>query len=559
MSAIVGEHPASASEHTVPASIKQDVQAAQYLETLSTTAALGTSMLSIKRRAHFETTKRVIAAAVNERMAIGTLDTSTSRSLVLRAPNLEVITGDNDTWIKCDISAEAYVEKDGSRIVGFLRAEDLLQPVLTGSATSEAHEELDPTVLARIFCRWRPDLGQYDGGDKLLHKTCFSQPPLKPIGPDDIPELLSPELTFITVPRSDLKVAGPFEELIEPLLKSLGVPTKPEVPGHIIVPCFTRQLPSILPLYPQARRIQSVPDTCRAQISMRSVTFKPELDYPHHIKMSLFVQITSGLRLIKPTGAAFGPTILKMLPDLLPPDLNLWWFAEPASITGKQDNYVDAGQISCLVRRLPEQLADNPEEVLIPGAGIMQKPFNEDRSYMELLFGLDDLKKKQDWFRKYTVLLLSSILPPLVKHGLGFECHLQNVAVRVNATTKEVTGFAIRDFEGTRVHYPTFLRSGYNLDEIRPGSSNFSDDLSSSWNKVSHSLIQDHVGPILHVLGIESHGGWTIVREELERVLDPSGDPEGKALYDFLAAETMPIPGFMGMRMIGRYIEVSLQ
>ncbi|KAJ5281041.1 IucC family-domain-containing protein [Penicillium angulare] len=600
MSAIIGEPLASASENIVPASIAHDVKAAQCLDTLSTTAALGTSMLTIRRRAHFETSKRVIAAAVNERLAIGTLDTSAGHTLLLRAPNPEAITGDNDTWIKCGISADAYVEKDGSRLIGFLRAEDLLQPVLTGSTTSEAHEELDPTVLARIICRWRPDLVQSDGGEKLinelqnatnnqvkwleiattqprlnllsplpdweqsvvtghpthpLHKTCFSQAPLKPIVPDDIPELLSPELTFLSVPRSELKVTGAFEQLIEPLLKSVGVPTEPEQLDHVIVPCFTRQLPSIMPLYPQARRIKSVPDACRAQISMRSVSFKPHVAFPHHLKMSLYVQITSGLRNVKPSGAILGPTILKLLPNLLPPDLNLWWFPEPASVTGGQDDFLDASQITCLIRKLPEQLAENPDEVLIPGAGIMQKPWNEDQSYMEIVFGLDDLKKKQDWFRKYCVLLFSSILPPLVQYGLGFESHLQNVAIRVNVKTNEVTGFAIRDFEGTRIHYPTFLRSGYDLSELPPGSPNLADDLRSPWNKVHHSLIQDHVGPILHILGIESHGGWTIVREELERALNPSEDPEGKALYDFLAKETMPIPGFMGMRMIGRYIE----
>jgi hypothetical protein len=60
------------------------------------------------------------------------------------------------------------------------------------------------------------------------------------------------------------------------------------------------------------------------------------------------------------------------------------------------------------------------------------------------------------------------------------------------------------------------------------------------------------------MLGLESHGAWTIVREELEKVLDPSGDPDARALHEFFMEKTMPIPGFMGMRLIGRYIEVSL-
>jgi hypothetical protein len=216
--------------------------------------------------------------------------------------------------------------------------------------------------------------------------------------PDDIPGLLSPEITFLSVPKTDLRITGPFVELLEPLLKSLEITEEPEQPDHIIVPCFTRQLPSVMPLFPQARLLKAVPNSCRAQISMRSISFLPEVHFPHHLKMSLMVQITSGLRNVKPWGAVLGPTLGKMLPNLLPP--NVWWFEESASITGAQDDFQAAGQISCVIRKLPEQLSAHPEETLIPGAGLIQKPFNEDQSYMEILFGLDDLKKKQDWFRK---------------------------------------------------------------------------------------------------------------------------------------------------------------
>jgi siderophore synthetase component len=131
---------------------------------------------------------------------------------------------------------------------------------------------------------------------------------------------------------------------------------------------------------------------------MRSISFNPEIDFPHHLKLSLFVQITSGLRNVKPWGAVLGPVLGKLLPNLLPPDL--WMFEEPASVTGAQDDFQEAGQISCVIRKIPKQLAENVDEVLIPGAGLYQKPLEEDRTYMEILFNLDDLKKKQAWFRK---------------------------------------------------------------------------------------------------------------------------------------------------------------
>ncbi|CAI7630067.1 unnamed protein product [Penicillium manginii] len=596
MSVVVGEHLPSAGENTTPAPITHDDKASQYLGTLSTTAALGTSMLSMRQRAHFETTKRVLAAAVNERLASATIETSESPTLLLRAPNAQAPY--DGIWIKCGIRAGAYVEMDGLRPIGFVRAEDLLTPVLVGNTPGEASEEFDPIPLCRIICSWQPESAQSGYGDllmkevqsatdnqlkwleiaatqprlnlmspfadweqsvvtghptHLLHKTCFAQAPLAPIVPDDIPGLLSPEVSFISVPKSELRINGPFEESLEPLLKSLGVPTEPEQPDHIIVPCFTRQLPAIMPSFPQARVIKRVSDCCRAQISMRTVSFMPEVDFPHHVKLSLNVQITSGLRIVKPAATVLGPLFGKMLPNLIPS--NLWIFEEPASVTGAQDELLKAAQISCVIRKLPVQHAESLDEVLIPGAGLIQKPFNEDQTYMEILFGLDGLKKKLDWFKKYTELLLSAFIPPLVRYGIGFENHLQNVVVRVNVKTKAVTGFAARDLEGTRIHYPTFVRSGYDLSELPKDSSNVSDDIRSPWDKVHHSLIQDHLGPILHMLGLESHGAWTIVREELEKVLDPSGDPDARALHEFFMEKTMPIPGFMGMRLIGRYIE----
>lgn len=173
MSVILGEHLASARENTLPASITHDNKAAQYLETLSTTSALGpfVSSESIRRRAHWETTKRVLAQAVNEGLAIGTIEASANPSLLLRAPNPEAIAGYDGRWIKCGIRADAYIEMDNLRVIGFVRAEDLLNPVLTGSTTGEASEELGPGVLCRIICSWQPELAQSNGGESLIKEV----------------------------------------------------------------------------------------------------------------------------------------------------------------------------------------------------------------------------------------------------------------------------------------------------------------------------------------------------------------------------------------------------
>jgi hypothetical protein len=113
----------------------------------------------------------VLAQAVNEGLATGTLKTSADHTLWLSAPNPGSIAGYDGVQIKCGIRTDAYLELDGSQIIGFVRAEDLLTPVLTWSTTGEECEELDPVVLCRIICSWQPELAQSDGGELLINEV----------------------------------------------------------------------------------------------------------------------------------------------------------------------------------------------------------------------------------------------------------------------------------------------------------------------------------------------------------------------------------------------------
>ncbi|CAJ0543689.1 Ff.00g038770.m01.CDS01 [Fusarium sp. VM40] len=44
----------------------------------------------------------------------------------------------------------------------------------------------------------------------VLHQTCFASSLLSPETPDDIPGLLNPALSFVAVPRSSVRLFGPF-------------------------------------------------------------------------------------------------------------------------------------------------------------------------------------------------------------------------------------------------------------------------------------------------------------------------------------------------------------
>jgi hypothetical protein len=175
MSVILARHETSARESPSAASIIRGHEAEEYSDSISTAAVLGASMsstsASTRRRAHWETTKRVLAQAVNEGMAIGIMETSATSSLCLHAPNPEALAGYDGAYIQVGIRVDAYVEMDGRRVIGFLRAEDLLKPVLIQSTTGEASQELDPGVLCRIICSWQPELAERGGGEKLINEV----------------------------------------------------------------------------------------------------------------------------------------------------------------------------------------------------------------------------------------------------------------------------------------------------------------------------------------------------------------------------------------------------
>ncbi|GLA95876.1 siderophore [Aspergillus tubingensis] len=497
--------------------------------------------------------------------------------------------GDEDAWIMCGMRADAYTETDGGRVLGFVRADDLLEPVLSRNLNGEISEELDPGVICRVICRWRSRQDEEHAVETLvkesyldilhiryynisptlpyllaldlkltlskLHRACLAQSPLDPIMPDDIPYLLEPELSFLCVPKSDMKVFGPFQSLLDPLITSLGILKPDDTINEIVIPCFSRQLPAITPLFPKARILRAVQNRCRAQLSMRTVSMMPDVGGSRlHLKLSLNCQITSRLRTISPDAAALAPAVGKILQDLLPQDL--WIFEEAASVTGAQKDFDKACQLTCIIRKSPEKRAADIGETLIPVAGLLQKPLYDDRTYMEIIFSLDDLKEKQAWFRKYLTKLFSLIFPPMIRHGIYFEAHSQNILVRVNLTSKEISGFALRDFDGIGIHCPTFLRHPNNknaLKEIPPGARTLTDNLPRMWQLVHHALLQVHVGHLLYMLGLESKGGWRIVREELERALNPSGDPDGRALYDYWLKETMLSKCFLEMRLRDAY------
>jgi len=91
-----------------------------------------------------------------------------------------------------------------------------------------------------------------------MHRKLLAEASLHHVQPDDSPSMLRPPPPpFLSLPTSDLKISGPFEELLQSLLEKLGVKTPPK--DSIIVLCLSQQLSSIFAHFPNAKMVQQFP------------------------------------------------------------------------------------------------------------------------------------------------------------------------------------------------------------------------------------------------------------------------------------------------------------
>lgn len=216
------------------------------------------------------------------------------------------------------------------------------------------------------------------------------------MSPNDIPGMLTPTLAFVLVPRTDMRITGPFEEKLKPLISRLKIPETGK--DKVVVPCLQQQLPAVQVYFPNAIVLKHVSECVNAQASIRTLTPRPELKFEYHLKLALACQITSALRTITPWTTVGSSFVTELLEKFLPP--GMWVFKEVAAITGAQDDFSKAKHLSCILRSDLEQRASENNESLILAAGLVQEPLDGNRSYAEILYNLDSLEKKKDWFRE---------------------------------------------------------------------------------------------------------------------------------------------------------------
>jgi len=153
--------------------------------------------------------------------------------------------------------------------------------------------------------------------------------------------------------------------------------------------------------------------------------------------------------------------------------------------------------------------------------------------------------------------LLRLVLQPALEYGIALEEHGQNMLVRVDKSTGEVKGFAVRDFGGIRIHMPTLHGKGYQLLSALPGSSSTTNEREEVWDILHHTIFNIHLNHLVQSLGLHGEGGWTVVREELDRVIEMIGAGPMDELRAFLTRDTVHFKAFLKMKMSGLYRDVS--
>ncbi|KAF9890654.1 hypothetical protein FE257_005785 [Aspergillus nanangensis] len=452
----------------------------------------------------FETTKRLLASLINEGLVSGVIEEpkeESPRRLHLRKNDCR---STEDDSVVVHTTPGALIEDRDGEVLPTLEPSMLCSPIIL-TCTAMQKRVIDPGEIFSFISPWFEGLASPSILEEIarhLQNSGSNQ-----VTQEDIPAMLTPGVTFLSLPRSQLHFAGPFDDALQPLLQTLGIPRVSE--NRAVVPCLTQQLPSVMQRFPGASILRSVIDCADAQASLRTITLRPELKFPFHLKLSLACQITSALRTITPWSAQGGPIVTKIMDQFLPPDL--WTFREIAAVTGNQTEFDDAKHLSCILREDQEERTRANNEVLIIAAALNQQPQGTSQPYAEILFNLQTIAQKQEWFQKYVECLLNLLLPPLVNHGIGLEAHGQNILARVCRKTGKIKGFAVRDFGGIRLHTPTLRRQGVCFDAMFPGWAVMTEDMNDVWGKIHHSLLQNHVGFLLNSLGLQRNGGWRII------------------------------------------------
>ncbi|CAA7267094.1 unnamed protein product [Cyclocybe aegerita] len=332
-----------------------------------------------------------------------------------------------------------------------------------------------------------------------------------------------PRIRFVRVPRSDIDALGNFVEL-----SKLLVARAFEKAGHTLdqddafihVPVHELQIENILTRF---RNVEVLDPTiflpALAQSSIRTVVVP---DFPGiALKLAVGVKISSSLRTISHFTANFGPRFSTDVVPKLAVDPNILSVElEPGSAVYHTSDPEVAKHFTAVIR---EEYQAPEEETLIVCAALLETDHAgtpSDVSAVHYAFALDTQEKREAFLDRYIQLACRALLPALIKNGVAFEAHAQNVLARFDKITKELKGFVIRDLGGLRIH-PSTLRDSTGVDfQFLPGHCVATETLEETFPKFYHTFVHNHIQRLIRLLGLHYNGlGWEMLRKHMAAVI----------------------------------------
>ncbi|MBX6721668.1 MAG: RhbF-like rhizobactin siderophore biosynthesis protein [Dactylosporangium sp.] len=273
------------------------------------------------------------------------------------------------------------------------------------------------------------------------------------------------------------------------------------------------------------------------------------------VKLSLDIQVTSTRRTISVASTRNGPTLSRLLPELIADD-RVVLLTEPAGSAvvapacppGAARERDLATIVRCgLSGRLPGG------EVAVPGTAL---PARDPLTGATVLAGLVDRSglSAPAFVTRYAQVLLPPVLRLATRHGIGLEAHLQNcILTFVDGVPHRLV---LRDLAGLRVHTPRLARSRPVV--FWPGSATVTGDADVMLAKVSYTALQAHLGEVILQLaashGLDEAAAWSAVRSVVDDVYaelaaEPGLTDQARADHAYFTAPTAPHKALLTMRL----------
>ncbi|KAH9481479.1 NRPS-independent siderophore synthetase rfs [Psilocybe cubensis] len=368
-----------------------------------------------------------------------------------------------------------------------------------------------------------------------------------------------PHVRFVRVPARSLDVLGQFRDISNAMVTKAATKAGRSIlidNDYIYMPVHELQIINITSKFKDVDVLdEDIFLPALAQSSIRRTNRTVVIpDFPAiALKLAVGVKISSSLRTISHFTANFGPRFSEeIVPKLAVNPAILAVELESSSAVYRCDDPELSKHFTAVIR--DEYKPREGETVIVCAALLEAGHANVPTgiSAVQHTFQLDTEEKRASFLDRYIRIACEALLPALVKNGVAFEAHAQNILARFDLETGQLQGFIFRDLGGLRIH-PETLRNSTGVDfQFLPGHCVATKSLEEIYPKFYHTFVHNHIQRLSRLLGLHHNGrGYEMLRKHMGSVI-PENHPVWKVWMD-PTSTTVDSKCLMRMRMRDSY------